>query len=142
MSRSGSSSLWAVGAVGALAVTATLALLVGCDRTRDVAVTGPTTQNGIVIESSELERQFSGFDQRCAVKGTLRNDSGSGQRVVVTVNALNGQGSPIGTAVANVEFVAAGARAHYAARFRDFSDDGFLNDCDRIARIEVADIQT
>ena len=128
---------------GALAGTATLALaLVGCDRTRDVAVTGPTTQNGIVIESSELERQFSGFDQRCAVKGTLRNDSGSGQRVVVTVNALNGQGSPIGTAVATVEFVAAGARAHYAARFRDFSDDGFLNDCDRIARIEVADIQT
>jgi hypothetical protein len=127
---------------GALAGTATLALaLVGCDRTRDVAVTGPTTQNGIVIESSELE-QISGLDRRCAVKGTLRNDSGSGQRVVVTVNALNGQGSNIGTAVASVEFVAAGARAHYAARFRDFSDDGFLNDCDRIARIEVADIQT
>lgn len=125
---------------GLLGVALLWALMAGCDTERDIALSGPTAQEGIVVESLELEQQLSGLDQRCAVRGTLRNDTGASQRVTLALRALDGGGTGIATAVATVDFVDAGARARFEARFRDGSDDGFLNDCDRVARVELADV--
>jgi hypothetical protein len=114
-------------------------VLVACDRTRDVAVTGPTTSQGIVLERVELEQQVA--PDRCVVKGTIRNDTGAGHRVTLVLHAFNGQGSDIGFAQPTIGFVDAGARARFEARLRDLSGDGFLNDCDRVARVELLSVQ-
>jgi hypothetical protein len=120
------------------AVSAGLALA-ACDRDRDVAVTGPTASQGIVLERVELEEQFA--PGRCVVKGTIRNDTGAGQRVTLVLHAFNGRGDDIAFAQPTIDFVPAGGRARFEARFRDLSDDGFLNDCDRVARVELLSVQ-
>ena len=66
--------------------------------------------------------------------GKIRNRTGAGQRVMLVFEAFNGDGQSVASAVATVDFVADGHPAGYEARFRSFSDDGFLNDCDRVAR--------
>jgi hypothetical protein len=122
-------------AVALLAVT----LLAACDRTRDVAVTGPTTAEGVILEKVELEQQIR--PDRCSVKGTIRNDTAAGHRVTLDLHAFNGQGEDIAFARPTIDFVATGARATFEARLRDLSDDGFLNDCDRVARVELLSVQ-
>jgi hypothetical protein len=122
-------------AVAVLALT----LLGACDRTRDVAVTGPTTAEGVVLEKVELEQQVG--PDRCTVKGTIRNDTGAGHRVTLDFHAFSGRGDDIAFAQPTIDFVAAGARATFEARLRDLSDDGFLNDCDRVARVELLGVQ-
>jgi hypothetical protein len=123
----------------AVALAAALGLVACGDDTRDVALSGPTDTRGIVILEVELERLF-GVPEHCAVKGELRNDTGAGQRVTLVFRALDGRNEEVGFARPTVDFVAAGARAHFEARLRNFSDDGFLNDCDRVARVELTDI--
>ena len=122
-------------AVAVLALT----ILAACDRTRDVDVTGPTTADGVVLERVELEQQHG--PDRCAVKGTIRNDTGAGHRITLDLHAFNGRGDDIAFARRTIDFVAAGARATFDARLRDLSDDGFLNDCDHVARIELLGVQ-
>jgi hypothetical protein len=122
----------------ALALVATTVVLSACDDRRDVAVTGPSTGEGIVLERAELEQQF--VPERCVLKARIRNATAEGHRVTLVFRALDGAGAEIGFAQPTVDFVAAGARAHAEARLRDFSDDGFLNDCDRVARMELAQI--
>jgi hypothetical protein len=116
-----------------------LVVLAACDRTRDVATTGPTTSQGIVLERVELEEERA--PDRCSVKGTIRNDSGAGHRVTLDIHAFNGRGDDVAFARPIVDFVAAGARSTFEARLRDLSDDGFLNDCDRVARVELLSVQ-
>jgi hypothetical protein len=114
--------------------------LAGCDQSRTLGVSGPTTQSGILVESLEVElttRDSAGT--ACRVFGTLRNQTEAGHRVTLVLEAFDGRGHNIATARATVDFVGAGARANYQARFRNFSQDGFLNECDPIARVEVAD---
>ncbi len=117
----------------------TALLLAACDRDRDVGVTGPTTTHGIVLERVELEQDVT--PDRCSVKGRIRNDSGVGHRVILDLHAFNGRGDDIAFARPTIDFVAAGARASFDARLRDLSDDGFLNDCDRVARVELLGVQ-
>ena len=125
------------GGVAAL-LTVLTGVAAGCE-TRSVALTGSTSSEGIVVESVRLEQLAS---NHCDVHGTIRNESTEGHRVTLDFRALNGRGATIASATATVDFVAAGERANYAARWRDTSDDGFLNDCDRIARVEVVSILT
>jgi hypothetical protein len=122
----------------ALAVCTGL-LVAACGDDRDVAVTGPTATRGIVLLEVELEQLF-GAPGRCAIHGTIRNDTGAGQRVVLRFRALNGRNEEIAFAQPTIDFVAAGALATFEARLRDFSDDGFLNDCDRVARVELVEV--
>lgn len=122
-----------------LVVAAGLLGVLGCEDSRDVAVTGPTATEGIVLERVELEQQF--VPERCVVQGTIRNDTGAGQRVTLELHAFDGQGHDIAFARPVVAFVGAGARARFEARLRDLSDDGFLNDCDRVARVELLDVE-
>jgi hypothetical protein len=118
--------------VGLLGVT-------GCGDSRAVAVTGSTAAEGIVLERLKLEQQV--LPERCVVEGTIRNDTGAGQRVTLELHAFDGQGRDIAFARPVIDFVGAGARARFEARLRDLSDDGFLNDCDRVARVELLDVE-
>ena len=119
----------------AIAAVVALAILAACDRTRDVDVTGPRTTQGVVLDRVELEQQHG--PERCIVKGRIRNDTGAGHRITLDLHAFNGQGEDVAFARPTIDFVAAGARATFDARLRDLSDDGFLNDCDHVARVEV-----
>jgi hypothetical protein len=109
----------------------------GCESKRELGVDGPSEQNGIVVESLELGQTGDG---KCGVSGKIRNRTGAGQRVVLVFEAFDGDGQSVASAMATVDFVAAGRPAGYEARFRNFSDDGFLNDCDKVARVELHDV--
>lgn len=116
-----------------------LALVLGvgaaCDRERDLAPTGPTRADGIVLESAELETV--GLEFRCEVHGRIRNEGPKPRRVTLIFTAFDRRDAVIGTALVFRRFVPPGTRVSYEARFRNFSDDGFLNDCDRVHRFEV-----
>jgi hypothetical protein len=120
-------------------VLAVAILAAACSDDRDLGVSGPTSSAGIVVESARLET--IGFDFRCEVHGDIRNETTRNQRVTVTFRAFDRDGAVIGTAVVDRRFVPAGGRSSYEADFHNFSDDGFLNDCDRIHRFEVTSIE-
>jgi hypothetical protein len=109
----------------------------GCEESRPLVVSGPSAQNGIVVQSLEVNETFT---ERCTVGGELRNESGAAQRVTLVFEAFNGDGLSIATAIATVEFVGPGQAATYEARFQNITDDGFLTDCDRIARVELHEV--
>ena len=118
---------------------ATAILAAACGDERDLAVSGPTSSAGIVVESAELET--IGIELVCEVHGRVRNETTRNQRVTVAFRAFDRDGAVVGTAVVERRFVPAGGRSSYEADFHNFSDDGFLNDCDRIHRFEVASIE-
>lgn len=124
----------ACGLVAVLAVA-------GCDGdTRDLPLSGPTASGDIVVESATLEtedaRDF--FPRTCRVHGVIRNDGPADRRVTLDFTAFDSGRATIASAVAGGIRVPAGGRAGYEAIFRNDSDDGFLNDCDRVHRFEVA----
>ena len=122
-----------------LRVLAVAILAAACSDERDLAPAGPTSSDGIVVESAEL--QTIGIDLVCEVHGRIRNETTRNQRVTVAFRAFDRHGAVIGTAVVDRRFVPAGGRSSYEADFHNFSDDGFLNDCDRIHRFEVTSIE-
>ena len=123
----------------AFAAICALALLAACDNTHDVAVTGPRMNQGVVLEHVELEQQHA--PDRCAVQGTVLNATGADHRITLDLHAFNGDGADIAFARPTFDFVAAGARATLDSRLRDLSDDGFLNDCDHVARVELLGVE-
>jgi hypothetical protein len=122
-----------------MALVAALAVA-GCNDERDLAPSGPTSERGVVVESAELET--IGFEFRCEVHGDVGNVTTRNLKVTLTFRAFDPEGAVIGTAVVDRRFVPAGGRSHYEADFHNFSDDGFLNDCDRVHRFEVVSIET
>lgn len=70
--------------------------------------------------------------------GVIRNDGPADRRVTLDFTAFDSGSATIASAVAGGIRVPAGGRAGYEAIFRNDSDDGFLNDCDRVHRYEVA----
>ena len=74
---------------------------------------------GIVVESIDFEDvTVAGGGFACRVHGTIRNESGAGQRVTLGFSAFNVKDAVIARATATVDFVDAGRRANYEARFR------------------------
>jgi hypothetical protein len=118
---------------------AAAAAVAACNDERDLPVTGDTSERGIVVESAELETLA--FESLCEVHGKIRNETPRNQKVTLTFRAFDPDGVVIGTAVVDHEFVPAGGRSSYEAHFHNFSDDGHLNDCDRIHRYEVVSIE-
>lgn len=70
---------------------ATAILAAACGDERDLAVSGPTSSDGIVVESAELET--IDIELVCEVHGRIRNETTRNQRVTVAFRAFDRDGA-------------------------------------------------
>jgi hypothetical protein len=122
-----------------LAMTLLLGACGDSSRTRGLVPTGPTSEDAIVVESATLGTVGRREPLRqewpeCHVRGAIRNDGPTRQRVTLTFTAFDRRDAVMARAISATNVVEPGGRTEYRAVLM------FFDGCATVHRFEITRI--